>query len=340
MKLFLLHPIAARWMPVVVIASALIGAPSARAQSGVNVAGLQEQGDEMSRQVGGFFRKLFYGEDRNANNHQQGQYQQPQQQPYQTAPQRQPGYQYAPPPVNNSQRNAPPPQRQRPVPQQTPATTSRKAPSRIAEPEKPKHKEEPVTNRASTKRPPVQSTPPTPKREEDPPGKQVAKRKSYTPPTIAGDDSSEPKAKKTPKSEPPKPAHKEKDSVAKSNTQDQPPSPKKSAPSTVAKSNPPSSKDEPGGISPYADGYAGSGTTIKAPKETPPAKTEEPKSKETKPSNPAAGGDGTYPTGTMSATHPGTVVSPYPPHNELDVSGLPSGSLAIDPTTKKVFKVP
>jgi len=34
------------------------------------------------------------------------------------------------------------------------------------------------------------------------------------------------------------------------------------------------------------------------------------------------------------------VKSPYPPYNELDVSGLPSGSLAQDPTTQKIFRVP
>lgn len=37
---------------------------------------------------------------------------------------------------------------------------------------------------------------------------------------------------------------------------------------------------------------------------------------------------------------PGRVKSPYPPYNELDVTGLASGSLAMDPTTKKVFRVP
>lgn len=37
---------------------------------------------------------------------------------------------------------------------------------------------------------------------------------------------------------------------------------------------------------------------------------------------------------------PGRVVSPYPPYNELDITGLPSGSLALDPTTQKVFQVP
>jgi len=34
------------------------------------------------------------------------------------------------------------------------------------------------------------------------------------------------------------------------------------------------------------------------------------------------------------------VVSPYPPHNQLDVTGLPSGSLARDPSVGKIFIIP
>jgi len=37
---------------------------------------------------------------------------------------------------------------------------------------------------------------------------------------------------------------------------------------------------------------------------------------------------------------PGLVKSPHPPHKEIDVSGLPSGSLAKDPISQKVFRVP
>jgi hypothetical protein len=44
-------------------------------------------------------------------------------------------------------------------------------------------------------------------------------------------------------------------------------------------------------------------------------------------------------TGTKT-TKAGLVKSPYPPYNELDVTGLPTGSLAMDPTTGKVFRVP
>lgn len=36
----------------------------------------------------------------------------------------------------------------------------------------------------------------------------------------------------------------------------------------------------------------------------------------------------------------GRVVSPYPPHHELDVTGLPPGSLARDPVSKLIFRLP
>lgn len=45
------------------------------------------------------------------------------------------------------------------------------------------------------------------------------------------------------------------------------------------------------------------------------------------------------PTATKTATA-GLVKSPHTPHNEIDVSGLPSGTLAKDPTTQKLFRVP
>jgi hypothetical protein len=45
------------------------------------------------------------------------------------------------------------------------------------------------------------------------------------------------------------------------------------------------------------------------------------------------------PYGTKTNT-PGRAKSPYPPYRELDVSGMKSGSMAKDPTTGKVFRVP
>jgi hypothetical protein len=45
------------------------------------------------------------------------------------------------------------------------------------------------------------------------------------------------------------------------------------------------------------------------------------------------------PTATKSSVA-GRVVSPFQPGKEIDVSGLPSGSLARDPFSGKIFRVP
>lgn len=59
-----------------------------------------------------------------------------------------------------------------------------------------------------------------------------------------------------------------------------------------------------------------------------------------KPSSGASGGNnGAFLKG-KKASKEGRVISPYPPYQELDVTGLSSGSLALDPTTQKVFEVP
>lgn len=46
-----------------------------------------------------------------------------------------------------------------------------------------------------------------------------------------------------------------------------------------------------------------------------------------------------YPTGYATDT-PGIVVSPYKPHNKVNVKGFQPGTLAKDPTTGKIFVVP
>ncbi len=46
-----------------------------------------------------------------------------------------------------------------------------------------------------------------------------------------------------------------------------------------------------------------------------------------------------YPTATKT-DNPGIVTSPYPPYDPLDVTGLKSGSLAKDPLTGNIFRVP
>ena len=58
-----------------------------------------------------------------------------------------------------------------------------------------------------------------------------------------------------------------------------------------------------------------------------------------KPTNDGDAKSGSFMVG-KKGSKPGRVVSPYPPYNELDITGLPTGSLALDPTTQKVFQVP
>ena len=54
---------------------------------------------------------------------------------------------------------------------------------------------------------------------------------------------------------------------------------------------------------------------------------------------PKPGADGEALLG-IKTEDPNFVKSPYPPHNQLDVVGLKPGTLARDPTTKKIFRVP
>jgi Glycine zipper len=48
---------------------------------------------------------------------------------------------------------------------------------------------------------------------------------------------------------------------------------------------------------------------------------------------------GGYPVARWSGT-PGLVVSPYPPHNLVDVRGIPHGALVRDPSTGGIFVRP
>lgn len=46
-----------------------------------------------------------------------------------------------------------------------------------------------------------------------------------------------------------------------------------------------------------------------------------------------------YPYAEKTRT-PGEVISPYPPFNVMDVRGLRAGSLALDPSSNRKFRVP
>ena len=74
-----------------------------------------------------------------------------------------------------------------------------------------------------------------------------------------------------------------------------------------------------------------------APLPPTPSKPEKPIADEKK--TPPAEDAGKAPLATKT-TRAGRVKSPFPPYRELDVTGLPSGSLAQDPVSGKVFRVP
>ena len=46
-----------------------------------------------------------------------------------------------------------------------------------------------------------------------------------------------------------------------------------------------------------------------------------------------------YPV-ARSGARAGHVISPYPPYNIIDVTGMPSGSLVLDPSTNQRFLLP
>ncbi len=46
-----------------------------------------------------------------------------------------------------------------------------------------------------------------------------------------------------------------------------------------------------------------------------------------------------YPVGIITDT-PGILISPFPPGRKLDVTGLKPGSLAMDPSVEKIFRIP
>lgn len=112
------------------------------------------------------------------------------------------------------------------------------------------------------------------------------------------------------------------------------------APTTQGKSNtrtysPPKVNDSPSKTQ--------STPRVKEPAQEPPPPTTTTRRSESTPKEPpttaSSGGSGSFLKGKKTSK-PGRVISPYPPYKELDITGLESGSLALDPTTQKVFEVP
>lgn len=238
-----------------------------------------QQQPSTGNRVGGFFRRLFYGERNEAP--AQGQYYpSPQGRSLDVPPA---GYR---PGMGFNEPTSQPSTAQ--IDPELPAS-SRAGSSQLP---KPTTKTTPSTSKSgSSSRSSKKYSPPRVK-EDAPPSKPSR-------PTMGTEPSSTPKTPEPPSTPEPTPA------------------PSSSAPPKVA--------DEPlpGYTPPSSTPPAGSGMATPKPKD--PA--------------PSSSSSGAFLVGKKTGKE-GRVTSPYPPYKELDVTGLPSGSLALDPTTQKVFEVP
>ncbi len=282
---------------VPIIATALTGSavaqqspyqssPAAAYQSPPPNYGYPQQRPSVGARVGGFVRRMFYGESAPVNS--------------------QPPYGYQPGRSLDSLPSAPSSRYESPAPAEMAARhpeTSRSAPSQI------------------------DSSPPKPTAPKTTASTAASSGSKYTPPKIKPDA--------------PPPAPKSNPTPAK--TESAPPAPKSEP---TVEQNPPTPKLD-NTPTPPASTVASMNQTlpsldipaIKQPAApaSSPAATPPPK----EPPAPSSSGasSGQFLVGKKTAV-PGRVISPYPPYQELDVSGLASGSLALDPTTDKVFEIP
>lgn len=119
------------------------------------------------------------------------------------------------------------------------------------------------------------------------------------------------------------------------------PAPQKSSPSTTRTYTPPKvTSSAPKTATPQTSAPAPA-PKPSTPAPTPPTTITSRRTETTPPPEApkTASSSSSFPKGGKTSK-PGRVTSPYPPYKELDVTGLDSGSLALDPTTQKVFEVP
>ncbi len=130
---------------------------------------------------------------------------------------------------------------------------------------------------------------------------------------------------------------------SKSKTPAPAPQTKSSPPSSTHKYTPPKVNDSPPARTTSKPAKVTPKKEVKpdAPPPTPAPTTRRSEStpKEFPTTSSSGGSSGSFLKGKRTSK-PGRVISPYPPYKELDITGLESGSLALDPTTQKVFEVP
>lgn len=320
-RLSLSRPIC--WSALLVCALLFSGtsvqAQQATGPLGLSVDGFYRGGDAFSEKVSGFFRNIFGGSDRG------GRPQAPQ-----PAQQNVPTYQQPQTTTSrSSQSKAKTTKSTPPVYHEAPATSSRSTASKTT-----KSKSYAATKPQSSRSSGTSS---------DSPSKRSAANDSSS--TSSGGYYTSTK-RKTDSSDTPTPPVTRKGTETTETVVQAPKSSQSSKISGTSIPSPgisPYSIDDstPNNILPTPSSSTKSETTAKVttPPSTPapskPATTTPPSTS----TSTASSSQEEFPTGSPGKK-PGRVVSPYAPHNELDVRGLPSGSLALDPTTQKVFKVP
>ncbi|MBL9117908.1 MAG: hypothetical protein JNJ83_23060 [Verrucomicrobiaceae bacterium] len=273
--------------------------------------GFYQKGDAMSEKVSGFMRRIFGGGTAPRTSYSQPSYTtaQPQyQQPavgsrstVQSTPAQSTGvYGYSTPATSSTSNNRTASQRTSPV-----APARKNTSSSANKPLLPIYREK---TKPSTSAP------------------QPSSSGYYEPPKINNQPPAPVETPKTVKSDPPMQTASETVNSFKS--------PDSLEPGTLVDNSPVQEKKSKSLSSIFTNEPSSTKTVVESP---PPPPAPEPTKPET--TKPTSSFTDDTPVG-KKGSKPGRVISPYPPHNELDVSGLDSGSMALDPTTNRVFRIP
>ncbi len=263
-------------------------------QPGYGNGGYQARRPGVGERVGGFVKRMFYGEPAPA-----------------------PAYR-TPPPTNQRYQpgrslDAPPSAAPRYdyAPQTSPQPAARTQP--------------PAPQPAAKKNTPAPKT--------TPPAKTSSSPSKYTPPKIKPNPDAPPPAPKPSTSPQPKP---QEPKIEIPKIEQDPPAPSPSSAPTPGLDNKPT--EAPANVASLSTTLPGMDIPpIKEPE--PPATSGGSSATKEPPASTSSPSSSQFLVGKKTAV-PGRVVSPYPPYQELDVTGLASGSLALDPTTDKVFEIP
>ena len=271
-----------------------------------------QKGDAMSEKVSGFMRRIFGNGTPTRNSYSQPSYTAAQSQYQQPVTNTRSTVQSTPPPSTGVYGYSTP---ATPSSNQVRTSTQRTSPVAPARKTGTTSSNKPLLPIYREKTKPV--TPPAP---------QPSKSGFYEPPKISNEPPAPVEPPKTIKSDPPMQTASETSNSFKS--------PDNLEPGTLVNESPVQEKKSKSLSSIFTNEPSATKTIVEAPPPPPP-----PEPKKTESTKPTSTFTDDTPVGKKGSKL-GRVVSPFPPYNELDVSGLDSGSMALDPTTNRVFKIP